>query len=187
MRGTSPAKVRPSHTSWRSASKPLKTAIFWGPVLRRRLFRASVVALVGACGLVVATLADAGCGYLGVAVVSEELGGKSSERGAAVQTIAPNSPARLAGLMAGDLVVAADYTRIRSAEELQRYISSKHPNETVALVVIRDKRTGVTTSKVSVTLTGAPAATSSAPASSSPESQGASSTSASAPAAPEFF
>jgi S1-C subfamily serine protease len=37
-----------------------------------------------------------------------------------VQAIAPNSPAMLAGLMAGDVVVAADNTRIRTAEELRR-------------------------------------------------------------------
>jgi S1-C subfamily serine protease len=148
-----------------------------------------VVALIGACGIAVATLAGASGGYIGLAVGTEELGGKSSERGAMVQAIAPNSPAMLAGLMAGDVVVAADNTRIKTAEELRRYISSKYPKETVAFVVLRDKGTTRTVSKVNITLTGAPAVASApaAWASPSPESQGSSADRASVPSEPEFF
>ncbi len=169
----------------------MKTAILDGPIPRCLLFHASVVALIVACGLGVATLADAGGGYIGVAVASEERGGgKSSERGAVVDAIAPNSPAMRAGLLVGDLIVAADYNRLRSAEELQRYISSKYPNETVALVVMRDKGITQAISKVQVTLAAAPGAGSSAPAVSalpSPESQGSSPSRVSEPAVPEFF
>jgi S1-C subfamily serine protease len=158
-------------------------------MLRRRLFHASVVTLIGVCGLVVATLADAGSGYLGVAVGSEKWGRDPAERGAVVQAVAPNSPAMLAGLMVGDLVIAADNIRIRSAEELRKYISSKYQKETVALVVMRDRGTAPRTSKINVTLRRAPAEKS-APAAAalpSPESQGSSAAGVSEPAAPEFF
>jgi membrane-associated protease RseP (regulator of RpoE activity) len=178
MRGTSAAKVRRAHAR-----------LFDGLVPTRRLFQALVVALVGAFGLAIATLVGAGGGYIGVAVGTEELGGKSSERGVVVQAIAPNSPAMLAGLMSGDVVVAADNTRIRSADELRRYISSKYPKEIVALVVIRDRGTARTVSKVNVTLTDAPAVASAPPASASPspESQGSSADRVSVPSEPEFF
>jgi hypothetical protein len=67
-----------------------------------------VIAPIVGSGLAVARLAGAGGGYIGVAVATEELGGKSCERGALVQAIAPNSPAMLAGLVAGDVVAAAE-------------------------------------------------------------------------------
>ncbi len=170
---------------------PMKPKFLNASMLRRLLFLTSRAALVVACGLGVATLADAGGGYIGIAVDYEARGGgKSLERGAVVEAIAPNSPAMHAGLLVGDLIAAADYTRIRSAEELQRYISSKNPNETVALVVVCDKGLTHTTSKVLVTLAAAPAVGSSTPADSalpSPDAHGSSPSRASEPAAAEFF
>jgi len=115
--------------------------------------KVTYAAIAAACALVVAKLAYAGGGYLGVKVVDERLG-RSPERSAVIEAVAPNSPAMLAGLTTGNVVAAADSNRILSAEELRSYISSKNPNDTIALVVIRDNGIQKITRKVTIKLTG---------------------------------
>jgi S1-C subfamily serine protease len=79
-----------------------------------------------------------------------------TQGGALVQTVTPGSPAEKAGLKAGDqqvtvqgeqltvggdVIVAADGTTIKTADDLVTYLGTKKPGDTVTLTVERDGKT----------------------------------------------
>jgi S1-C subfamily serine protease len=61
-------------------------------------------------------------------------------KGAAVVSVAPNSPAAGTDLQRGDVITAVDDARVRSADELIDAISTHGPGDTVTISVARDSR-----------------------------------------------
>ncbi|MCI4675738.1 S1C family serine protease [Candidatus Mycolicibacterium alkanivorans] len=53
--------------------------------------------------------------------------------GAAVRQVLPDTPARRAGLVAGDMITAVDGTPINSASNLSDVMDARHPGDTVTL------------------------------------------------------
>jgi S1-C subfamily serine protease len=73
-------------------------------------------------------------GFLGVQVATSALTPDSSgSTGAAVVGVQPGSPAELAGLAPGDVIVSVDGMPITSPAELQRVLSARHPGDQVTL------------------------------------------------------
>jgi S1-C subfamily serine protease len=63
------------------------------------------------------------------------------ETGARVETVAPDSPAALAGMRAGDIIVALGETAITGVDDLQRVLTGGRIGEAVqASVLRRDQR-----------------------------------------------
>jgi serine protease Do len=87
-------------------------------------------------------------GRLGVAIqeVSEPLArsfGLDSARGALVTSVQPDSPARRAGLAAGDIIVRLDGKEVAEAAELPRLVAQARPGSEVPVEVWRDGRSHV--------------------------------------------
>lgn len=59
--------------------------------------------------------------------------------GVFIRGVEAHSPALLAGVKAGDLVISVDQRPIRSNDELRTYMTLKTPGDTVELVVLRDR------------------------------------------------
>jgi serine protease Do len=59
-------------------------------------------------------------------------------KGALVGDVAPDTPASLAGIQPGDVIVAADGKRITDRRELQLWIASKVPGDRLSLKIQRD-------------------------------------------------
>ena len=81
-------------------------------------------------------------GYLGIAVnelspEAAEAFGLESTDGALVMNVLPGLPADKAGLRNGDIIISADGNRISSTRELIDYVSSKGPDATVGLEILR--------------------------------------------------
>lgn len=84
-------------------------------------------------------------GRLGVAIqeVSEPLArsfGLDSARGALVTSVQPDSPARRAGLAAGDIIVRLNGKEVAEAAELPRLVAQAKPGSEVPVEVWRDGR-----------------------------------------------
>jgi len=82
-------------------------------------------------------------GYLGIGVneITPEAAdafGLSSTDGALVMNVQPGLPADKAGLRNGDIIVGADDVTITTTRELIDYVSSKGPDTTVQLEILRD-------------------------------------------------
>jgi len=76
-------------------------------------------------------------GYLGVTVMNRDDGG----RGAVIGTVSPDSPADLAGMIAGDIVIEADGSPVDDQLALVAAIRDRSPGDTIAVDVLRnDKR-----------------------------------------------
>ena len=76
-------------------------------------------------------------GYLGVTVLNRDDGG----RGAVIGTVSPDSPADLAGMIAGDIVIEADGSPVDGQLALVAAIRDRSPGDTIAVDVLRnDKR-----------------------------------------------
>ena len=76
-------------------------------------------------------------GYLGVTVMNRDDGG----RGAVIGTVSPDSPADLAGMIAGDIVIEADGSPVDGQLALVAAIRDRSPGDTIAVDVLRnDKR-----------------------------------------------
>ena len=73
-------------------------------------------------------------GYLGVGLQSRVDGG----RGAEITEVAPDSPASIAGVMAGDIVVSAGGTPVDGQGALVAAIRDQSPGDTIEIVVLRD-------------------------------------------------
>ncbi len=73
-------------------------------------------------------------GYLGVGLMSREDGG----RGAEITEVAPDSPASIAGVLAGDIVVSAGGTPVDGQGALVAAIRDQSPGDTIEIVVLRD-------------------------------------------------
>jgi serine protease Do len=61
----------------------------------------------------------------------------ANQTGAVVTSIDQNSTAYEAGLREGDLIQSAERSRVRSAEDLSRVLSSKREGDTVLLRILR--------------------------------------------------
>ncbi|HET7866700.1 MAG TPA: Do family serine endopeptidase [Burkholderiaceae bacterium] len=84
-------------------------------------------------------------GRIGVAIqeVSEPLArsfGLDKARGALVTAVQPDSPARQAGLAAGDIIVRIDGKEVGEAAELPRLVAQARPGSEVPVQVWRDGR-----------------------------------------------
>jgi len=76
-------------------------------------------------------------GYLGVTVMNRDDGG----RGAVIGDVSPDSPADLAGMIAGDIVIEADGSPVDGQLALVAAIRDRSPGDTIAVDVLRnDKR-----------------------------------------------
>jgi len=73
-------------------------------------------------------------GYLGVGLQSREDGG----RGALITEVEPGSPASLAGVRAGDIVVSAGGTPVDGQGALVAAIRDQSPGDTIEIEVLRD-------------------------------------------------
>jgi S1-C subfamily serine protease len=73
-------------------------------------------------------------GYLGVGLQSREDGG----RGALITEVAPDSPASIAGVRAGDIVVSAGGTPVDGQGALVAAIRDESPGDTIEIEVLRD-------------------------------------------------
>jgi S1-C subfamily serine protease len=62
------------------------------------------------------------------------------EEGAAVVSVAPNSPASATGLRRGDVITAVDDASVDSADGLIDAISTHRPGDTVTITATRDSR-----------------------------------------------
>jgi serine protease Do len=67
--------------------------------------------------------------------------GFENERGAVIAQVVPGSPADEAGLRQGDLVKEVNRTRVRSAEDFNRRVSSAQSGDSLALSVRRGQNT----------------------------------------------
>jgi serine protease Do len=105
---------------------------------------------------VVAQLKDGGRverGLLGVQIqpVTKELAESmslSSDKGALVATVQPDSPALAAGVKSGDVIVSVDGKKVEGVRELTRMISATKPGTSVKLGVWRDGKDVTMTAKV---------------------------------------
>jgi serine protease Do len=84
-------------------------------------------------------------GWLGlqIGVLDEDLArsfGLEDTRGALIQDLDPRGPAVKAGLVAGDVVLAADGRPIEDNGDLSAYVASRAPGTTVELEIVRDGR-----------------------------------------------
>lgn len=75
-------------------------------------------------------------GYLGVTVLNRDDGG----RGAVIGTVSPDSPADLAGMIAGDIVIEADGSPVDGQLALVAAIRDRSPGDTIAVDVLRDDK-----------------------------------------------
>ena len=73
-------------------------------------------------------------GYLGVGLQSRDDGG----RGALITEVAPDSPASIAGVRAGDIVVSAGGTPVDGQGALVAAIRDQSPGDTIEIEVLRD-------------------------------------------------
>lgn len=73
-------------------------------------------------------------GYLGVELVPREDGG----RGAVINAVTPASPASVAGIQTGDVVVEADGTPIDGQAAFVAAIRDKSPGDSIDIVVLRN-------------------------------------------------
>ncbi len=77
--------------------------------------------------------------YVGLSVsdVSQESQSYGLPAGAAVQTVAQNSPAQAAGLQAGDIITQADDTQITGASDFARLVAASAKDDVLTLTVYR--------------------------------------------------
>ena len=92
-------------------------------------------------------------GWLGVQIqpvtkdIAESLGLKD-EKGALVSEAQPDSPAKAAGIAAGDVIVAVDGKSVASPKELARLIGGMAPDASVEVSVLRGGKTEKLTVKL---------------------------------------
>ena len=84
-------------------------------------------------------------GWLGVGIQNLDSGlveqlGLASSHGALISHVTPNTPASKAGLMARDVVVALDTTKVRNSSQLRNTISLTKPGKLVKLDILRAGR-----------------------------------------------
>lgn len=83
--------------------------------------------------------------YMGVSLLdlTSQLGdyfGLDKGRGALITEVREDSPAKEAGLKAGDVIVSIDEDKIFDSEEVRDFISEKEPGDKVEVTVVRDKK-----------------------------------------------
>ncbi len=83
--------------------------------------------------------------YIGVSLLdlTSQLGdyfGLDKGRGALIKEVREDSPAKEAGLKAGDVIVSIDKDKIFDSEEVRDFISDKEPGDKVEVTVVRDKK-----------------------------------------------
>lgn len=97
---------------------------------------------------VVADLADDGTvtrGWLGVQIrpMSDEVAevlGYDTATGAVVEAVSPDSPAQVAGLRTGDIILRFDETPIVDLRDLTRAVAAKDPDAAATVTVLRRGR-----------------------------------------------
>ena len=82
-------------------------------------------------------------GYLGIQISNLEFDeaqafGLEEARGALVQTVEEDSPAREAGIEHGDIILKVDEVRVEETRDLIDYVSQEAPGVTVTLEILRD-------------------------------------------------
>jgi hypothetical protein len=108
-------------------------------------------------GVIPAVAGDgqAGRGYLGVALADAPQG---APPGAMLERVDPDGPAARAGLRPGDLIRAVNGQGVGDAVSLKNYVFAQHPGAVLTFDVLRSTFTGVSSSRVTVTLGSAPGA-----------------------------
>lgn len=81
-------------------------------------------------------------GYLGIAMrdvvdINSSAYDLLLKEGVSIEEVRPSTPAELAGLRRGDVVVAVDERRIRNSQELLESIATRTAGDTIALTVTR--------------------------------------------------
>ena len=89
-----------------------------------------------------------GRGRLGVQVQAmtpelREFMGGPADRGILVARVDAGSPAEVAGIRVGDIIVAADGEDVEAAHDLIRTVHHTEPGSAVALEIVRDQKTRV--------------------------------------------
>ena len=82
-------------------------------------------------------------GWLGVSIqpLTETLAaalGRTDRDGALISTVIEDAPAKMAGLEAGDLIVAIDGEAIKTVRDLTRAVAAAGPAKTVTLELVRE-------------------------------------------------
>ncbi len=89
--------------------------------------------------------------YLGVNIsdVSKDMSDfYNNSYGALITSVEDNSPAFIAGLKRGDLIVEVDGKKTQSASELKNIIGTQEPSKSVTIKYLRDKKISTTTAKL---------------------------------------
>jgi S1-C subfamily serine protease len=94
-------------------------------------------------------------GYLGIGMQpvafpqgAQQSAGISAERGLLVVAVAPGSPAGQAGILLGDIIVAAEGSAIQNIQSLQPFLDSDNVGKAIAFDVVR----GGQLARVSITV-----------------------------------
>jgi serine protease Do len=82
-------------------------------------------------------------GYLGIDISNldyeqAQAFGLDAAEGALVGNVRPDAPAADAGIRHGDIILSVDGRKVKTTRDLIDYVSSKGPNATVTLEVLRD-------------------------------------------------
>ncbi len=83
--------------------------------------------------------------YLGIASASRQLPGKAraqtnQDRGAVVMDVVPNSPAHLAGVRSGDIIIRLGDRDVHGATDIQQFLTADLIDQTTTLQLIRRGR-----------------------------------------------
>jgi S1-C subfamily serine protease len=83
-------------------------------------------------------------GYLGIgmqpvafAEAARQSAGISAEHGLLVVAVAPGSPAEHAGILLGDIIIAAEGSAIQNIQSLQPFLDSENVGKAIAFDVVR--------------------------------------------------
>jgi serine protease Do len=82
-------------------------------------------------------------GYLGAKLlISDKLSRKLGyPHSTIVSEVIPNSPAAIANLRSGDIIIAVNGTKFKDANTLHRLLYTSKPKETIELTLVREKKT----------------------------------------------
>jgi len=117
----------------------------WASVIFGLLLGATISAAAGA--------GQAGRGYFGVGLTDPPQG---APPGAMLARVDPDGPAARAGLRPGDLIRTVNGQNVPDALTLRNFVFAQHPGAVLTFDVLRSTYSGVSSSRVSVTLGSAP-------------------------------
>ena len=84
---------------------------------------------------------DLGVGLERISASEADAFGLDRPRGVLISQVLPNTPAELAGLNSGDIILKVDGQEVNRPNHIQSLIARKHPDDTVSLEVRRTNKT----------------------------------------------